>query len=87
MLQMFVLALSLYNTIEFKVSFFYAKSQTCSFIVFDLKCTSNIPILLILKPDSVKEKLIYFNLEVDGFISYPFNEKEIIEELKHSGRN
>ena len=30
---MFVLALSLYNTIEFKVSFFYAKSRTCSFIV------------------------------------------------------
>ena len=29
---MFVLALSLYNTIEFKVSFFYAKSRTCSFI-------------------------------------------------------
>lgn len=55
--------------------------------VFDLKCASNIPILLILKPDSVKEKLIYFNLEVDGFISYPFNEKEIIEELKHSGKN
>ena len=33
MLQMFVLSLSLYNTIEFKVSFFYAKSRTCSFIV------------------------------------------------------
>ena len=29
---MFVLALSLYNTIEFKVSLFYAKSRTCSFI-------------------------------------------------------
>ena len=43
------------------------------------------PILLILKPDSVKEKIIY--LEVDGFISYPFNEKEIVKELKHSGRN
>ena len=36
MLQMFVLALSLYNTIEFKVSFFYAKSRTCSFIVYSL---------------------------------------------------
>lgn len=43
------------------------------------------PILLILKPDSVKEKIIY--LEVDRFISYPFNEKEIVKELKHSGRN
>ena len=30
---MFVLSLSLYNTIEFKVPFFYAKSRTCSFIV------------------------------------------------------
>jgi len=37
MLQMFVLALSLYNTIEFKVSFFYAKSRTCSFIVSYLR--------------------------------------------------
>ena len=36
MLQMFVLALSLYNTIEFKVSFFYAKSRTCSFIVIKI---------------------------------------------------
>ena len=33
---MFVLSLSLYNTIEFKVSFFYAKSRTCSFIVLIL---------------------------------------------------
>ena len=29
---MLVWSLSLYNTIEFKVSFFYAKSRTCSFI-------------------------------------------------------
>ena len=34
MLQMFVWSLSLYNIIEFKVPFFYAKSRTCSFIVF-----------------------------------------------------
>ena len=33
MLQMFVWSLSLYNIIEFKVPFFYAKSRTCSFIV------------------------------------------------------
>ena len=32
---MFVLSLSLYNTIEFKVPFFYAKSRTCSFIVIE----------------------------------------------------
>ena len=30
---MFVWSLSLYNIIEVKVSFFYAKSRTCSFIV------------------------------------------------------
>ena len=29
---MFVWSLSLYNINEFEVSFFYAKSQTCSFI-------------------------------------------------------
>ena len=33
---MLVWSLSLYNTIEFKVSFFYAKSRTCSFIVYKL---------------------------------------------------
>ena len=33
---MLVWSLSLYNTIEFKVSFFYAKSRTCSFIVCNL---------------------------------------------------
>ena len=33
---MFVLSLSLYNTIEFNVPFFYAKSRTCSFIVCKL---------------------------------------------------
>ena len=32
---MLVWSLSLYNTIEFKVSFFYAKSRTCSFIVIN----------------------------------------------------
>ena len=43
MLQMFVLSLSLYNTIEFKVPFFYAKSRTCSFIAkkIFLKLDSN----------------------------------------------
>ena len=34
---MFVWSLSLYNIIEFKVSFFYAKSRTCSFIVLNIK--------------------------------------------------
>ena len=33
---MFVWSLSLYNIIEVKVSFFYAKSRTCSFIVYYL---------------------------------------------------
>ena len=33
---MFVWSLSLYNIIEFKVPFFYAKSRTCSFIVSNL---------------------------------------------------
>ena len=33
---MFVWSLSLYNTIGIKVSFFYAKSRTCSFIVCKL---------------------------------------------------
>ena len=33
---MFVWSLSLYNIIEVKVSFFYAKSRTCSFIVTSL---------------------------------------------------
>ena len=33
---MFVSSLSLYNIIRFKVSFFYAKSRTCSFIVYKI---------------------------------------------------
>ena len=40
MLQMFVWSLSLYNIIEIKVSFFYAKSRTCSFIVSKLSFLS-----------------------------------------------
>ncbi|MFR8706264.1 MAG: desmoglein-4 [Subdoligranulum sp.] len=34
---MLVWSLPLYNTIELKVSFFYAKSRTCSFIVMNLR--------------------------------------------------
>ena len=50
MLQMFVWSLSLYNTIEFKVSFFYAKSRTCSFIANKI-CLVNKKIYNILNED------------------------------------
>ena len=45
---MFVWSLSLYNTIEIKVSFFYAKSRTCSFIDIQFifaTHNANIPVL------------------------------------------
>ena len=48
MLQMFVWSLSLYNIIEIKVSFFYAKSRTCSFIDIQfifVTHNANIPVL------------------------------------------
>ena len=41
---MFVWSLSLYNIIEVKVSFFYAKSRTCSFIV--MKIIFDIPYII-----------------------------------------
>ena len=45
---MFVWSLSLYNIIEIKVSFFYAKSRTCSFIDIQFifaTHNANIPVL------------------------------------------
>ena len=45
---MFVWSLSLYNIIEFKVPFFYAKSRTCSFIDIQfifVTHNANIPVL------------------------------------------
>ena len=45
---MFVWSLSLYNIIEIKVSFFYAKSRTCSFIDIQfifVTHNANIPVL------------------------------------------
>ena len=45
---MFVWSLSLYNIIEIKVSFFYAKSRTCAFIDIQfifVTHNANIPVL------------------------------------------
>ena len=51
---MFVWSLSLYNIIEVKVSFFYAKSRTCSFIAILLK-------MLIVKYWIVKNNKMFYN--------------------------
>ena len=50
---MLVWSLSLYNTIEFKVSFFYAKSRTCSFIDIKLLLREYLETV-----DSIKEGLL-----------------------------
>ena len=83
MLQMFVWSLSLYNIIEVKVSFFYAKSRTCSFIVYkDKKATSAIA----MKKIPIQYMHDFGNLKIDendrvhSFVQKPQCIEDVVSE-------
>ena len=95
---MFVLALSLYNTIEFKVSFFYAKSRTCSFIAKKLfaealkqivvqKSFSKVTVSELIRVCNVNRKTFYYHYDnLTELVKEIFDEEldRVIEEFNET---
>ena len=91
---MCVLALSLYNTIEFKVSFFYAKSRTCSFIAKKLfaealkqivvqKSFSKVTVSELIRVCNVNRKTFYYHFtDVYDLLKWTL-EQEAIDVVKN----
>ena len=63
---MFVWSLSLYNTIGIKVSFFYAKSRTCSFIVNKKRISISLYVLNIGRGEANNIKISSLILDSKG---------------------
>ena len=85
---------SLYNTIEFKVSFFYAKSRTCSFIAKKLfaealkqivvqKSFSKVTVSELIRVCNVNRKTFYYHFtDVYDLLKWTL-EQEAIDVVKN----